>query len=111
TAPGSVDKPRAGPSRRPRKDGASSGRTDMTFGFDIPTARPEEPPYFGGVSKGTLFTYVPARCRAALAWRFLAVALAARACARADPARALSFFEAWASPSVLPASAAMRSEV
>ena len=52
----SVDKHRAGPSRRPRKDGASSGRTEIVFEIEKPTVRPEEPPSSGGVSKGVLAT-------------------------------------------------------
>jgi hypothetical protein len=58
---GSVDESRAGPlrrgsgqaSRRPRKDGASSGRTDIVENNNT-TVRPEEPPFPGGVSKGVL---------------------------------------------------------
>ena len=46
----SVDKQRAGPSRRPRKDGASSGRTEIFFERNNTTVRPEEPPALGGVS-------------------------------------------------------------
>jgi diacylglycerol O-acyltransferase / wax synthase len=52
SAVGSVDKRRARPSRRPRKNGASSGRTEIFFEIDPPTVRPEEHPVFGSVSKG-----------------------------------------------------------
>jgi crossover junction endodeoxyribonuclease RuvC len=49
-----VDKQQARPSRRPRKDGASSGRTEIFFESNDTTVRPEEPPSPGGVSKGVL---------------------------------------------------------
>jgi tRNA/rRNA methyltransferase len=51
---GSVDEQQARPSRRTRKDGASSGRTDIFFERNTTTVRPEEPPPPGGVSKGGL---------------------------------------------------------
>ena len=46
--PETVDKRRDGPSRRPRKDGASSGRAEkfLAFETDDSTVRPEEPPSF-----------------------------------------------------------------
>ena len=50
----SVDKHRDSPSRRPQKDGASSGRTKIFFEIDKPSVRPEEPPSSGGVSKHVL---------------------------------------------------------
>jgi class 3 adenylate cyclase/tetratricopeptide (TPR) repeat protein len=40
------------PSRRPRKDGASSGRAEILFEAEERTVRTEEPPSSGGVSKG-----------------------------------------------------------
>src|SRR6185369_8113893 len=53
---GTVDKHRVRPSRRPRRDGASSGRTKIFLEIEHPTVRPEEHPALVSVSKG-----VPAR--------------------------------------------------
>jgi tetratricopeptide repeat protein/dolichyl-phosphate-mannose-protein mannosyltransferase len=49
-----ADKHRARASRRPRKHGASSARTEIFHQVDLPTVRPEEPPVSASVSKGVL---------------------------------------------------------
>ncbi len=47
-----LDKQQADPSRRPQKKGPPQGERKESFELDYPTAHPEQPPFFGGMSKG-----------------------------------------------------------